>query len=866
MKYLLRGKTALLSIATLAAAAGLAGCSLGTIELSGAAPAGQTNVSVALGGTVHGGQQPIAFSTIQLYAVGTGGYGAAANLLSTSTTHTYYPGGTTGCSNAALALSTYAIAGGVATYTTSANTLIVGQLVTISDSSPITGGTYVVSSATSTSFSVTTANTSTVGTTTDSGTATPTCYNNVVTDYNGNFSITGDFTCGTNGSSPVYLIASGGNPGYPNPTTSNSALKFVSPILGTGAVATAGGATGTGGVSCSNLSSVTTNVYINEVTTAAAAYAMGQYFGAANDSFSSASTLQSQTGLSNAFATAANLVNIYNGGAVQSLTLTGASGTGTITAVPEFAKLITVANILASCANSLGASDTGNTSCSTLFGATGASATPANTLEAAVDISLNPNSGSTANITTLYNLSNGIGSAFTNGLTAAPGDWTLGIAYTGSTTNLPNPYLLNIDAAGNVWVINNSTGLLTELTPNGTPAAVLATLAGLPLGGSNPKSVSIDSTPFTSASTYSPTVWVPSITSPGYIFQYNASLFPSGGAYQTSKSPYALTIDANDNVFVGNNSSSTHFSLDEIPAATTILSNTGSDTGILAYGLPNIPSAAGATVTNGGTSAFQPQIVTADINNNVWISSGQTAVAQYPYLVELTAITPPTGCVTGATATIACFGPGSVTTASPYLTTSSGYVSNFTSANYNTYNQTANPTTPTTNNDYLYTSANLGGLNEPIGLAAAQNGGVWAANLAGNSISLITSATAGTAYGSAATLSAPHFIALDGSGNVWVSNKNGGLSGGSAGGSVSEFSSNGTAISPASSNTTLVNPGYVHNGLNQGYGIAVDPSGNVWVADDYTNFTVEEIVGAATPVVTPIALQLKNGTTYPGKP
>ena len=61
-------------------------------------------------------------------------------------------------------------------------------------------------------------------------------------------------------------------------------------------------------------------------------------------------------GLTNAFATANNLVNVATGQAVTSATLNG-SGTGTglsITATPESAKLNTIANILSACVNSDG--------------------------------------------------------------------------------------------------------------------------------------------------------------------------------------------------------------------------------------------------------------------------------------------------------------------------------------------------------------------------------------------------------------------------------------------------------------------------------------------------------------------------------
>ena len=74
--------------ATLSAAFSLAltGCGLGTTN-----PAAQVPVSVhgsAIKGSVFGGQQPVAGSTIQLYATGTGGYGTAAAPLIAATIKT----------------------------------------------------------------------------------------------------------------------------------------------------------------------------------------------------------------------------------------------------------------------------------------------------------------------------------------------------------------------------------------------------------------------------------------------------------------------------------------------------------------------------------------------------------------------------------------------------------------------------------------------------------------------------------------------------------------------------------------------------------------------------------------------------------
>ena len=243
----------------------------------------------------------------------------------------------------------------------------------------------------------------------------------VTTDSGGNFNISTFYNCPAapsngNGNTYVYITSTGGNSG--SGTNSNIVLAAA---LG----------------SCSSLSSSTV-ININEVTTAATAYALGQYFGLATDNIGAPNTTQAQVGLANAFGTVNNLVNVATGNAVVSSTL--ANNGLTVTATPESAKLNTVADILAACVNSAGTSDS-NGFCTTLFNDTvptgGTAAT--DTLEAAVYMSLNPTSTNsvsswpnscTSNICALYALASAT-PPFT-GVGTQPTDWTLGIQYTGS--------------------------------------------------------------------------------------------------------------------------------------------------------------------------------------------------------------------------------------------------------------------------------------------------------------------------------------------------------------------------------------------------------------------------------------------------
>jgi DNA-binding beta-propeller fold protein YncE len=77
----------------------------------------------------------------------------------------------------------------------------------------------------------------------------------------------------------------------------------------------------------------------------------------------------------------------------------------------------------------------------------------------------------------------------------------------------------------------------------------------------------------------------------------------------------------------------------------------------------------------------------------------------------------------------------------------------------------------------------------------------------------------------------PYGATVDGAGNVWVTNDNGG--------SVSEI----PAATPASP-VVYSAAGYRFKGP---WGVAVDAGGNVWVADSGNN-SVTELMGAATPL------------------
>jgi streptogramin lyase len=131
-------------------------------------------------------------------------------------------------------------------------------------------------------------------------------------------------------------------------------------------------------------------------------------------------------------------------------------------------------------------------------------------------------------------------------------------------------------------------------------------------------------------------------------------------------------------------------------------------------------------------------------------------------------------------------------------------------------------------------------------LAIDSSGNLWISNVVGvakysNSVVAISS-RAGYPI-PAQTEVVPYALSIDGTGNVWVAEFDGS--------SVAEISPSGSILSST-------------NGYNGGFplqtsGIAVDGSGNVWIANRRA-FGVTELIGAATPVVTPLSAGVKNNS------
>lgn len=132
-----------------------------------------------------------------------------------------------------------------------------------------------------------------------------------------------------------------------------------------------------------------------------------------------------------------------------------------------------------------------------------------------------------------------------------------------------------------------------------------------------------------------------------------------------------------------------------------------------------------------------------------------------------------------------------------------------------------------------------------LAIATGPGNTIWVVNGANNVAELsdtgtVLSTGTGGVY-SGGGLSNGEAIAMDGSGSAWIAN---------AGGvGVTAFNSAGTTLSGSTGFAS--SSGF----LLGSKGIAVDGSGNVWITSNGNN-SVVELIGAATPVVTPIVASL----------
>ena len=527
--------------------------------------------------------------------------------------------------------------------------------------------------------------------------------NYVLTGSDGSFSITGDYTCTAN--QQVYLYALGGNPG----AGTNSAAGLMA-ILG----------------NCPGTTfSASTYIWINEVSTIAAAYAFAGFATDATHVSSSGTTL-AKVGIANAFANASNLELLSTGTAL----LTTPAGNGT---VPQ-TTINTLANILASCVNSNGtlSGPTNATPCYTLFyNAQNPNATlgvPADTATAAINIAHNPG----ANIAALYGISTPA-TAFAPALNTQPNDLTISLNYTGG--GLEAPFGIVIDSVGNAWVANGGNSTVTEFSSTGSPTSgTLGYSTGVPCGNGE---MAIDALGY---------IWVANACSGNAtVAKLTAMGVPVAG------SPFATGV-------ITNGPTGTQVAIDPSGSAWITNPSANSVSKLWSYGSPALNS----PFTGGGLAS--PFSIAFDIAGDAWIAD-ESLSAGTGGVTELNNV--------GYAITSSPLRGGGLTNSYQIVIDSLG--------NAWVTNVDANTVSKLTSTGIGVAGSPFtgGGLYTPAFIAIDGSGNAWVSNIGsakglGNSITELSStgaAISGPLGFTESSLAAPQGIAIDGSGDVWVANE-----------------------------------------------------------------------------------------------
>jgi streptogramin lyase len=433
------------------------------------------------------------------------------------------------------------------------------------------------------------------------------------------------------------------------------------------------------------------------------------------------------TGLTNAFATAAALADPITG-AVPGSTMP-ANATAPTTRVNAVSNLLNACLVTA-------------TNCAALYTATTRTTAPANTLDAAFNLVHQP----AANVATLFTQSR-LSTAYSPALTAAPTDWTLFVTYNGAGLNSPSG--LGVDSKGNVWVANYFY-VASKFTPQGAP------------------------------------------------------VFASGITGYGLNNSYGLAIDLSDDAWIPNEQP---YQSPGTIGSVTELSSTGT-------------AISGASGYTGGGLDY-PLSVAIDPNGTVWVVDYGNS-----YLSILNTTGTPLFGTIGFSTPLFAFPVVVVVDANHYAWTG---------------NQSSNSVTKISPDGSAYTNYITG--EGTSGIAIDQSNNVWTANYYDNNVSYLSnSGTLNGNYTGLGSITRPQGIAVDGAGNIWVANYRAPYINELAG---SNAATPGAALSPAAGLGTDA-------GLLEAYAIAIDASGNLWISNQGNN-TITRFIGLATPVRTPLS-------------
>jgi len=412
------------------------------------------------------------------------------------------------------------------------------------------------------------------------------------TDSNGQFTISSEASCPAG--QQAYIVAAGGNTGTYSANSAALLMASIGP--------------------CSVLSS-STNLWIDEPSTIAAAYALSGFMtvsgttvnisapannNATTPSCSGAGSSMtcSSAGLAHAFLNATNLVSAV-----------GSSATGlAYSTLPTNAKAVApqstihaLANSVEACINSSGST---STACTSLFADTtppaalvsGTATAPTNTLQALLDLAQYPQP---AQASAIFGLGSSIG-YYSPALASAPTDWTLAINYPGynsTHSSFTAPWTVTTDISDNVYMADYVSGTQINIygwSSDGTPLWAAATVNGA-------NAVTCSSYAYRCGLATDAVNGFLYLADEGYLYQLQTS---SGAVPQsihvTGSNAFSEALDKNGNVFV---TSSGTPSLMELAVGGSTLDDTTVNSATLALSLRDILiDGSGNIWAGGGTS------------------------------------------------------------------------------------------------------------------------------------------------------------------------------------------------------------------------------------------------------------------------
>ncbi len=529
------------------------------------------------------------------------------------------------------------------------------------------------------------------------------------TDQNGDFNLTGSYTCPQQGSL-VYITSMGGNPGI-SANTNNAAAGLMAAI----------GPCNYPNVDSSGNITYTLDpnsfIQINEVTTIASVYALAPFMADYMDIGSSGNLL----GITDAFSTAAMLADVSAGsspGPALPASVTYDPSTG-------FPVIInTLANAIASCINSDG---TGQP-CGFLFSITTIGNTvPADTIAASLVIATHPGTSPQGLISLVTP-----DAPFAPTLSTIPNDWTVSLHYTGLGLGAPSG--LAFDSQSNLWTTNQASNSITKVYSgidgvNAPGSSVQVTGGGI-LGA---RAIAIDQTG---------DVWIANTAGNSVVELDGNGNVLSGAGYTAGgiNAPVSIAIDTKGNAWVANYNGN---------SITQLLSNgTASSFSPITQGYSNY-------------AVSQPTAIAIDGTNQVWVTnSGLQAQGGYNGLASQVLLFNQNGAPENLLPQGIQNPLGLAVDASNNV-----WIASSGTSLVQAYNDGPGYIT-------VGDTVTGGGLAQPAGVAVDGAGNIWVTN-DGTTGSLSEIAANGTVLSPASgfgALNAPSGVAVDASGNLWTAN------------------------------------------------------------------------------------------------